>query len=69
MNKGVIIGIIAIIIIGISALVVSGNSSDSIDEISLDKDVSEVSVDENIVNKPKEFTVGLDESVGFTEGG
>jgi len=68
-NKGVIIGIIAIIIIGIGALVVSGNSPNSIDEASLDKDVSEVSVDENITNKPKQFTVGLDESVGFSEGG
>jgi len=69
MNKGIIIGIIITIIIGVGALVVLANNSDSIDEISLDKDVSGVSGAENIINKPKQFTVGLEESVGFSEGG
>ncbi len=58
MNKGIIIGIVIVIIIGIGVITVSSNSQNSITEISLDEDK----------NEPKQFTIGLDESVGVSGG-
>ena len=60
MNKGIIIGISIAVIIGIGALAVSANYSDD--------SISEISLDEDIKSEPKQFTVGLEESVGFTGG-
>ncbi len=60
MNKGVIIGISIAVIIGIGALAVSANYSDD--------NISEISLDEDIKSESKQFTVGLEESVGFTGG-
>jgi len=62
MNK-VIFAIIAIaVIIGVSAIVISSNNlvndSDS---------PSDVTIERKNEVEPKSFTVGLDESVGFTE--
>ena len=59
MKKAVIIGIAIAIIIGVvGAVTVLQNNSDNIDEISADTDTK---------NEPKSFTVGLEESVGFSE--
>jgi len=60
MNKGIIIGISIAVIIGIGALAVSADYSDD--------NISEISLDEDIKSEPKQFTVGLEESVGFTGG-
>jgi len=60
MNKGIIIGISIAVIIGIGALAVSANYSDD--------SISEISLDEDIKSEPKQFTVGSEESVGFTGG-
>ncbi len=68
MNKGIIIGISIIIIIGIGVLVVSGNYSENINEISFDEEASEISFDEEVKNEPKQFTIGLDESIGVSGG-
>jgi len=59
MNKGIIIGVVIAIIIGVSAISISNYSSDN---------TNEVSPDEDIENEPKQFTVGLDESVGVSGG-
>lgn len=67
MNKGILIGISLAIIVGITAVVISSNSSEIISENSLDEEVSGISL-ENTKEKPKQFTVGLEESVGFTGG-
>jgi len=63
MNKGIIIGIVLAIIIGVGVIVVLDNNSVNIENI------SEVSLDEGINNEPKNFSVGLSESVGFSENG
>jgi len=59
MNKGIIIGIAIVAIIGIGVIAVSSNSQNN---------VTEISPDEDIKNEPKQFTVGLDESVGVSGG-
>jgi len=59
MKKVVIIGIAIAVIIGvIGGVTALQNNSDNIDEISANIDTK---------NEPKSFTVGLDESVGFSE--
>lgn len=68
MNKGIIIGISIAITIGVGVLVVSGNNSEDISEVSLGEEVSEISLEEEIKNEPKQFTIGLDESVGVSGG-
>ena len=72
MKKGIIIGIIIVIIIGFGAIAVSANNSENVDEeiseISVDEEISEISVDEEIKNEPQQFEVELSESIGFTEG-
>jgi len=59
MNKGIIIGIAIVAIIGIGVIAVFSNSQNNVTEISLDEDIKK---------KPKQFTVGLDESVGVSGG-
>ncbi|KAF6248196.1 hypothetical protein C6990_01810 [Nitrosopumilus sp. b3] len=59
MNKGIIIGVAIAIIIGVGVLVASGNYSE---------DISEISLEEEVKNEPKQFTIGLDESVGVSGG-
>lgn len=66
MNKVIIIGIV-IAIIGIGALSVLGISSDSNDKESMEEFVNEVSSDD-VKTEPKQFTIGLEESVGVTGG-
>ena len=66
MNKVIIIGII-VAIIGIGALSVLGISSDSNDKEPMDEFVNEVSSDD-VKNEPKQFTIGLEESVGVSGG-
>lgn len=68
MNKVIIIGISVAIIIGVGILVVSGNNSEYISEISLEEEISEISLEEEVKNEPKQFTIGLDESVGVSGG-
>jgi len=58
MKKVVIIGIAIAVIIGIGVVTALQTNSDSIDEI------TPVT---NTKNEPKSFTVGLEESVGFSE--
>ena len=62
MNKGIGIGIAIAIVIGIGIIVVSGNNS-----VNTSEKISEVSIDEDIKNESKSFTIGLSESVGFSE--
>ena len=62
MNKGVIIGIAIAVIIGIGAIMVSSNYSEN-----TIKDIND-SLNENTQGEPKQFTIGLEESVGFSEG-
>ncbi|MCV0410645.1 hypothetical protein [Nitrosopumilus sp.] len=66
MNKVIIIGII-VVVIGIGALSVLGVSSDSNDKESMDEFVNEVSSDD-VKTEPKQFTIGLEESVGVSGG-
>ncbi|MGY5149495.1 MAG: hypothetical protein ACW9W3_05480 [Candidatus Nitrosopumilus sp. bin_68KS] len=68
MNKGIIIGVSIAIIIGMGILVVSGNYLENISEISLEEEIDEISLEEVMKNKPKQFTIGLDESVGVSGG-
>lgn len=67
MNKVIIIGII-VVVIGIGALSVLGISSDSNDKESMDEFVNEVSSGEDVKTEPKQFTIGLEESVGVSGG-
>ncbi|MBA4717609.1 MAG: hypothetical protein HRO68_00255 [Nitrosopumilus sp.] len=57
MKKGIIIGI-AIIIIGGIVIAASQNTLD---------DDNEVIINENVNIEPKQFTIELTESVGFSE--
>lgn len=66
MNKGIIIGISVAIILGIGAIAVSNNYSSEVSETSITEEVNETSITEEV--KPKQFTIGLEESVGFTGG-
>ncbi|MCV0365638.1 MAG: hypothetical protein K5798_00030 [Nitrosopumilus sp.] len=66
MNKVIIIGII-VAIIGIGALSVLGISSDNNDKESMDEFGNEVSSDD-VKTEPKQFTIGLEESVGVSGG-
>jgi len=68
MKKGIVIGISIAIIVGIGAIVISGNYSENMNQESLDEDINEISLEESIKDKPKQFTVGLEESVGFSGG-
>jgi len=57
MNKGIIIGIIIAIIIGASVVAISYNGSDENPDV----------VDSEEGSEPKEFTVNLEENMGFQE--
>lgn len=59
MKKGIVIGVAIAIIIGIGMLAISQNYSE---------DVSEIPLNDVPKNEPSQFTVGLDESVGFSGG-
>ena len=62
MNK-VVLAIMAIaIIVGVSVVVISSNYSVKSSENDLEESSNNV-----IENEPKSFTVGLEESVGFSE--
>ena len=65
MKKGIIIGI-AIIIIGGIVIAASQNISDDTSQNTLDDD-NEVIINENVNIEPKQFTIELTESVGFSE--
>lgn len=67
MNKGIIIGISIAIIIGVGVLIVSNNYSNEVNDISF-TEVGETSLTEEVIPKPKQFTIGLEESVGFSGG-
>lgn len=62
MNKTIFVIIAIAVIIGIGAVVVSSNSLDNDSE-----SVQEGNIDRDNTIEPKSFTVGLDESVGFSE--
>jgi len=57
MNKGIIIGIIIAIAIGASVVAMSYNGSDENPDV----------VDSEGGSEPKQFTVNLEEKVGFQE--
>ena len=56
MNKGILIGIAIAIIIGIGIVSLSDSGNNS-----------EISIIEDVEDEPNQFTVELDESVGFSE--
>ncbi len=58
MNKGVIIGIIVVIVIGIAAAVAASYNEPN-------ENSGQISPEGN--SEPKEFTVTLDEKMGFQE--
>ncbi len=62
MKKGIIIGIVIAIIIGVSAVAASQDNSDDNSD-----DTSEISLNEDVEIESKQFTVNLEESVGFAE--
>ena len=64
MKKVIIIGIIVSIIIGVIGITVSENSTDKV-ENSLGN--NQVPTSTEIKNEPRQFTIGLSESMGFKE--
>ena len=63
MKKGIIIAVI-VVIIAIGGIAISQNSQND-DESSLD--ISQNAPSQEIKNEPREFTVGLSETMGFKE--
>lgn len=61
MKKVIIIGIVIAIVIGIVGV------STLQDDANNSTNTNEISTSDEIENEPKQFTVGLTESVGFSE--
>lgn len=61
MKKAIFVIIAIVVIIGVSAAVISSNNL--VDS----KSATEATIENKDKIEPKSFTVGLDESVGFTE--
>lgn len=65
MKKGIIIGIV-IIIIGVIAIGASQSTSDDTSQSTSD-DTNEVITNESVINEPKQFTVDLADGIGFSD--
>ena len=59
MNRAVIIGIIIVVVIGIGAAVMAANYNE------LEENPDSISIDEN--SEPKQYTITIQEEVGFRE--
>ena len=63
MKKGIII-VIIVIVIAISGIVISQNSPNNVEN---PIDANEITPSQEIKNEPREFTIGLSETMGFRE--